>query len=235
MKRKLDDRLLAVADCVEKGAFLADIGTDHAYLPIYLMEEGKIAGAVASDIHKGPLERADINIREAGLSDRIATKLTDGLRGIEEFPVTDVAIAGMGGLMIAGILDAAPFVKERGTRLILQPMQHIPELREYLGKNGYTVTREAGAIADGKIYQIICVVYTGVTEEYTEMELLLGKYNMAHKNENASFFRALCRRHLDVIGDKIRGMEKGGYDAAHEKALYASIEAEMNGVSDISV
>lgn len=227
MKRKLDDRLLAVADCVSEGAFLADIGTDHAYLPIYLMEEGKIIGAVASDIHKGPLMRADVNIREAALSDKIATKLTDGLRGIEEYPVTDIAIAGMGGLMIAGILDAAPFVKERGTKLILQPMQHIPELREHLAKNGYSVTKETGAIADGKIYQIICVIYTGKTESYTETEFLLGKYNIAHKAENADFFRALCNRHLDMLADKIRGMEKGGCDASHEKALFEAIEKEI--------
>ncbi len=226
MKRKLDDRLLAVAGCVSEGAYLADIGTDHAYLPIYLMEEGKIIGAVASDIHKGPLERADINIREASLSNKIATKLTDGLRGIEDYPVTDVAIAGMGGMMIAGILEAAPFVKERGTKLILQPMQHIPELREYLAKNGYSVTKETGAIADGKIYQIICVVYTGKTETYTETELLLGKYNITHKAENADFFRALCNRHLDMLADKIRGMEKGGCDASHEKALWDAIKKE---------
>ena len=230
MKRKLDDRLLSVAGCVTDGAFLADIGTDHAYLPIYLMEEGRIRGAVASDIHKGPLERADINIREAGLSDRIATKLTDGLRGIEEYPVTDVAIAGMGGLMIIGILEAAPFVKERGTKLILQPMQHIPELRTYLSQNGYTVTKETGAIADGKIYQIICAVYTGQNEDYTEAELLLGKYNIAHKRENAEFFRALCERHMDVLADKIRGMEKGGHSASREKALFSAIETELQGL-----
>ena len=227
MKRKLDDRLLAVADCVSDGAYLADVGTDHAYLPIYLLEEGRIVGAVASDIHKGPLERADINIREAALSEKIKTKLTDGLQGLADEPLTDIAIAGMGGLMIIGILEAAPFVKERATKLILQPMQHIPELRDYLGKNGFSVTRETGAAAEGKLYQVICAVYTGKTEAYTEKERLLGKYFLAHKEEDPDFFRAYCKRHLDILSDKIKGMEKGGCDASHEKALFASIQEEM--------
>ena len=122
---KLDDRLLAVAACVPKGAYLADVGTDHAYLPIYLAEQGKLSGAVASDIHKGPLESAKKNISENGFSSLIATVLTDGLQGLEIYPVTDIAIAGMGGLMIAGILEKAAFLRERRPRLILQPMQHI--------------------------------------------------------------------------------------------------------------
>ena len=106
-KTKLDARLLAVASMVRKGAYLADVGTDHAYLPVYLAEENIIAGAVASDIHKGPLESADKNIREAGFSDKIQTLLTDGLQGVEKYPVTDIAIAGMGGLMIRNILEKA--------------------------------------------------------------------------------------------------------------------------------
>ena len=104
-KTKIDARLLAVASLVSDGAYLADVGTDHAYLPIYLAEQGKISRAVASDIHKGPLESAEKNIREAGFSDRIHTVLTDGLQGLEPYPVTDIVIAGMGGLMIKGILE----------------------------------------------------------------------------------------------------------------------------------
>ena len=79
-KTKIDARLLAVADLVSDGAYLADVGTDHAYLPLYLAELGKLSGAVASDIHKGPLESAEKNIREAGFSDLICTVLTDGLQ-----------------------------------------------------------------------------------------------------------------------------------------------------------
>lgn len=226
---KLDDRLLAVAACVPQGAYLADVGTDHAYLPLYLAEKGILSGAVASDIHKGPLESADKNIREAGYASLIDTVLTDGLQGLEGYPITDIAIAGMGGLMIAGILEKAPFLRERHPRLILQPMQHIPDLRRYLGENGFAITKETQATAEGKFYQIICAVYDGTVRTYTETELLLGRYNMEHKNENRENFRRLCQRQLDVFREKIKGLEKGGYSAEKEKQIYISIENEMKG------
>ena len=226
---KLDDRLLAVAACVPQGAYLADVGTDHAYLPLYLAEKGILSGAVASDIHKGPLESADKNIREAGYASLIDTVLTDGLQGLEGYPITDIAIAGMGGLMIAGILEKAPFLRERRPRLILQPMQHIPDLRRYLGENGFAITKETQATAEGKFYQIICAVYDGTVRTYTETELLLGRYNMEHKNENRENFRRLCQRQLDVFREKIKGLEKGGYSAEKEKQIYISIENEMKG------
>ena len=226
---KLDERLLAVASCVPDGAYLADVGTDHGYLPIYLAEKGVISGAVASDIHKAPLESADKNIRENGFTGMIHTVLTDGLQGLESYPITDIAIAGMGGLMIKGILEKAPFVRERRPRLILQPMQHIPDLRRYLYENGFAVEKETQATADGKFYQIICAVYDGTVREYTETDLLIGKYNIEHKNENTENFRRLCQRQTDVLREKIKGLEKGGYDAQNEKALYAEIEALMKG------
>ena len=224
---KLDARLLAVAELVTEGAYLADIGTDHAYLPLYLAEKGLLSGAVASDIHKGPLESAKKNIREAGFSTLIHTLLTDGLQGIESYPVTDIAIAGMGGLMIAGILEKAPFLRERRPRLVLQPMQHIPELRKYLGENGFQITKETQATADGKFYQIICAVWDGTPRQYTDVELLLGKYNIEHKEKSPERFRTLCNRQLDILNEKIKGLEKGGYSAEFQKALHAAIAAEL--------
>ena len=227
-KTKIDARLLAVADLVSDGAYLADVGTDHAYLPLYLAELGKLSGAVASDIHKGPLESAEKNIREAGFSDLICTVLTDGLQGLEPYPVTDVAIAGMGGLMIKGILEKAPAFKERPVKFILQPMQHIPDLRRYLGENGFTIEKETQATADGKFYQIICAIYTGISKDYTEIDLLLGHYNIEHKAENIENFRRLCDRHTDILREKIKGLEKGGYDTQKEKMIYEKI-IELKG------
>lgn len=226
-KTKLDARLLAVASLVRKGAYLADVGTDHAYLPVYLAECNVISGAVASDIHKGPLESADKNISEAGFSDKIQTLLTDGLQGIEKYPVTDIAIAGMGGLMIRNILEKAQFLrKENSPRLILQPMQHIPELRRYLGENGFAIIQETQALAEGKFYQIFLAVYDGEVREYTETELLIGRYNIEHKCENKENFLRLCERQTDVLREKIKGLEKGGRSAEKERSLYTAIENE---------
>ena len=226
-KLKIDARLSAVAELVSDGAYLADVGTDHAYLPIYLAEQGKLSGAVASDIHKGPLESAEKNIREAGFSDLIHTVLTDGLQGLEPYHVTDVVIAGMGGLMIKGILEKATAFKEKSPNFILQPMQHIPELRRYLGENGFSIRKETQATAEGKFYQIILCVYDGTVKTETELELLLGTYNILHKKENKENFRRLCERQTDVLREKIKGLEKGGYSAEKERALYTAIENEL--------
>ncbi len=225
MKIKLDNRLLAVASCIPRGAYLADVGTDHAYLPIYLAEEGILSGAVASDIHKGPIESARKNIEEAGFSELIATELTDGLTGIERYPVTDIVIAGMGGLMIAGILERAPFLRERRPRLILQPMQHIPELRRALAAGGFRIEKEAQTVADGKFYQIICAVYDGIPRTLTELEAVIGAYNITHRSENKESFGLLCRRQLDVLDERVRGMERGGHDATAPRALMHEIKA----------
>ena len=226
-KMKLDARLLAVASLVRKDAYLADVGTDHAYLPVYLAENGIISNAIASDIHKGPLESADKTIREMGLSHQIQTLLTDGLQGIEDYPVTDIVIAGMGGLMIRNILEKAPFLRtNQNVHLILQPMQHIPELRRYLAENGFAIKEEKQALADGKFYQIILAVYDGIVRQYTEAELLIGKYNVEHKHENKENFVRLCERQTEVLQEKISGLEKGGRSAEKERALCAAIEKE---------
>ncbi len=223
---KLDNRLLTVASLIPEGAYLSDVGTDHAYLPVYLAEQNKLIGAVASDIHKGPLDSAKKNIAAAGFSHLIHTELCNGLRGIEAYPVTHIAICGMGGQMIMDILENAPFVRERKPTLILQPMQHIPELRIYLAQNGYRIEKEVQTTAEGKFYQILCAVYDGVLYELSELSSLLGAYNLAHKAENRENFNLLCQKHLDILGERIRGMEKGGKDAVHEKALYRAIETE---------
>lgn len=231
-KMKLDARLLAVASLVRKGAYLADVGTDHAYLPVHLAECGTISNAIASDIHKGPLDSADKNIREAGFSDKIRTLLADGLQGIEKYPVTDIVIAGMGGLMIRNILEKAQFLRNKDREkeplhLILQPMQHIPELRRYLAENGFSIKEEKQALADGKFYQIILAVYDGEVREYTELELLIGKYNIEHKQENKENFLRLCARQTEVLQEKISGLEKGGRSAEKERSLYKAIEENL--------
>jgi len=228
MKTTLDARLSAVASLVRDGAYLADIGTDHAYIPIYLAENGKISHAVASDIREGPLMRAEKNICAAGLSDRIETVLTDGLSGFEQYPLTDVVIAGMGGLMIAAILDAADFLKRTKPRLILQPMQHIPELRRYLSK-GWQVEKESIVGEGGKLYQILCVRYDGKKRNLSDIELLLGSYTLAHKRETP-LFTALCERQIAVLNEKITGLEKGGHDASPEKEMLLAIRTELETI-----
>ena len=158
MKTKLDNRLLAVASCVEKGAYLADIGTDHAYLPIHLLREGIISGAVACDINAGPIESARMHIAAAGYSDRIDTLLTDGLYGVEPYAPDDILIFGMGGDLIVKILSEAPWIKNERIGLILQPMSRVSTLRQWLCENGFLITGESiGQVASQTMESIYAI------------------------------------------------------------------------------
>ncbi len=171
----LDGRLLSVGKFVRQGAEFADIGTDHAYLPIYLLSVGRIRSAVASDINEGPLCSARANAREMGVFDRISFVLTDGARGLEGFGLTDVAIAGMGGELIADIIEASPFLKDEKIRLILQPMSKQAHLRRYLAESGFETVMEEYSSSAGKFYVTMCVEYTGTPREIDEYEAEFGK------------------------------------------------------------
>lgn len=154
---ELTPRLRMVADMIPVGARLADVGTDHAYLPAALMLEGKLNAAVAADLRQGPLSRAKETVRECGLNGRIAFRLCDGLSGIRADEVDAVSIAGMGGETIAMILSAAPWTREQGTVLVLQPMSSMEELRIWLQKNGYAIMEERLAREGDTIYTALRV------------------------------------------------------------------------------
>jgi len=166
MPIKLTPRLMTAVPFVRQGRLTVDIGTDHAYLPIYLCEtkrltpvtagNGEVLCAIAADINRGPVERADEHIAAAGLTHRIRTVRTDGLSGLEVYDPDDVIIFGMGGELIASILAAAPWVCVPGKRLILQPMTHAEKLRGYLLSAGYAIVGETLSQEGERIYQTIC-------------------------------------------------------------------------------
>ncbi|MBE7037144.1 MAG: SAM-dependent methyltransferase [Ruminococcaceae bacterium] len=188
-------RLLAIADSVPFGATVADVGTDHGYIPIYLYKEHKIERALAMDLRQGPLSRAEENIDRFGLKDFIKTRLSDGLCALSEGEADTAVIAGMGGLLIAEILEKSPVKLDF---YILQPMTATAELREYLAQNDYEITDERLAKEDNKIYTVMTVkhgkmtvldpVYYQVGEKLIEnrdpllpelLDLLIHKYSEA--------------------------------------------------------
>ena len=226
-KQKLTPRLSAVASLV-RGGFVADVGTDHAFLPIYLIESGKATRALATDIGSGPLARAKENIALHSLNDKIETILTNGLAGLEKYPLDDIVVAGMGGLNIIEILSAADFIRERKTHLILQPMQNVTELRRYLADAGFSVDREKLAIDDGKIYQMMSASFDGKTHSLTPVEELLGAYNIEHKNEQPREFSALCERQLSSLDARINGLKTARRDATRESEIRKIIEKERS-------
>ena len=161
----LDKRLSAVAALVRPGSRVADIGTDHAYLPVHLVEAGICPSAIASDIGAGPLEAARRTVEAAGLTAQISCRLGNGLATVAPDEVEDIAIAGMGGETIAAILGAAPWVKEARLRLILQPMTHAEDLRRWLLQIGFSVLEEH-LIRDGRhLYPVLAAEHTGTPVE----------------------------------------------------------------------
>ena len=146
-------RLYAIASMVPQGAFFADVGTDHAYLPIYLAENNLIFHAVAADINRGPLLRAKGNIKKYNLEEKIDTCLSDGFEELDGNSFDTASIAGMGGILIARILEKAP----RGKLYILQPMRDAHFLRAYLSSNGFELVDEKLAEEGNKIYTVIAV------------------------------------------------------------------------------
>ncbi len=223
---KLSKRLSTAASYVRSGAFVADIGTDHAYLPIYLVSKGIAEKALASDINERPILKARENILKYGLNDKINTEIANGLNNIEKYNPTDIVICGMGGELIAKILDSSSYVKNKNIRLILQPMTSVYELREYLSI-GFSTIAENIVLEDDKLYQVICVEYDGNKHDYTRSELELGKLNIESKGEE---FIYLLNLTIDKKKKRLNGLQVGGYDTSDIEAEILELEKIKNDI-----
>ena len=217
---KISKRLLIASSFAKKGEFIADVGTDHAYLPIYLYTNKIIRGAIVSDINEGPIDRASKNIREFSCENKIIPVLCDGLSKIEEYSPDSVFILGMGGELIANIISNAEWLKKNKTRLIMQAMTHSELLREYLIKNGFEITDEA-IVEDSKIYQITVAEYTGNITDANKLELRFGKINLQRREE--ILLRAM-QREKEILEARLRGKEKAGLDGGDDAELLVMIE-----------
>lgn len=171
---ELSPRLRLAADLVPKGARLADVGTDHAYLPACLLMEGKIPSAIAADLREGPLSRARETAAEYGCGDRMAFRLCDGLSGIRPEETDAVVIAGMGGETIAQILEEAPWVRTRKVPLVLQPMNSLPELRQRLREGEFHILEERLA-REGDTLYVVMRAEAGEEPPMTPAQLWAGR------------------------------------------------------------
>ncbi len=171
---KLNPRLAKIAQLLPLCESLADIGTDHAYIPIYALKNHKAKLAIASDINRGPVKRAEENARAFGLLDKLSLRLGPGLETVKPHEAETIVIAGMGGILIADILENALDTVKTAKTLILQPMTAQRELREYLCSREFTIENEVLVAEEEKIYNIFCVKVGGSTQ-YTPKEMILGR------------------------------------------------------------
>lgn len=225
----LSKRLSEVAKFVRSDSIVADVGTDHAYLPIYLLKTGVAKYAVATDVREGPLVHARDNVDFYNVKDSVSIYRTDGLVGIEAHAPDDIMICGMGGELILRIVTECDYTKKEGVRLLLQPQSSFAEMRCGLCEAGYAVIDES-LVRDGHmIYQVAVFEYTGEISNLTPAEALLGPKNI---EKGGALFDEYASIHLRKLKRKIASKGGAGYDVFSDIVLASEIEKLLGGKRD---
>lgn len=210
-KLELSPRLQLLADWVPSGVRIADIGTDHAFLPVWLVLHGKVVSAIASDLREGPLARGGETAREHGVAHLVEMRLCNGLTGIAPEEADVVIIAGMGGENIAQILSAAPWTADGAHIMLLQPMSKTEVLRSFLVHNGYEITREKLVMDRGTVYPVMEV--TAGHMELSQGQLHAGVKLLHDPLQDRALIDKIIR-HQAVVA----GLNRTGRVADQEKA-----------------
>ena len=220
----LTPRLAAVAALVPQGARLADIGTDHAYLPIHLIQTGRILSAIACDLREGPLARGRAAAQDWGVNG-ISFRCCDGLAGLAPDEADSVVIAGMGGETIIKILEDVSWSKREGLHVLLQPMSGVPELRQWLIAAGYRIAREVLVREDARFY-LIFSVFSGEDAPYTPAELEAGRqWRSMDAPLRADYLADLIRRRRRALMGMSQGAAVPAAQLEATAALLTALEA----------
>ena len=226
-EKGLNLRLMSAVGFVRQGAVFADIGTDHAYLPLFLLSEGRIERAVLADINEGPLESARRNAEATPYADKVELCLTDGAAALQGKGITDYAICGMGGELIAQIIERAPHLRDESLNLILQPMSRQSVLRRYLASRGFSITAECYSEDSGKLYVCMQVKFVGERREISDAEAEFGWKTTEIVNKNLQ--REYIKQKKQSLTRAAYGKRLGGEDTSAEEALIAAAEELIRG------
>lgn len=199
----MSNRLELIASFVQDGIGIADVGTDHGYIPVMLRKRGYSGNIIATDINQGPLDKAKQSLKEADCEDSIELILCDGLDGCESEKIDTIIIAGMGGDTITGILDRAEWIFREDIKLIFQPVTKPEILRYWLVNNDFKITSEAQVEENGTIYQIICAV-PGRDCRYKDSELFIGRYELV---KDSWYFNAMLDKHIKRFDSAVKGLK----------------------------
>ena len=204
----LSERLLKAADLVPVCDTFLDVGTDHAYLPVYLIKNGICKKAIASDLRKGPLESAEKTARMYGVLNETDLRLGSGFETVKKGEAQAAVVAGMGGILIAELIKTSEDVVRSLDTLILQPMTAVFELRKFLYENDFSITEEHLVKEDEKLYHIF-KVSSGKDIPMTEAELFMGKKLLENRDK---YFHEYTNRQFDKIIKQIDGLLKSERD-----------------------
>ena len=220
-------RLNRLAGLVTEGSRLADVGTDHGYVPLCLCREKKIPSAIAMDINERPLKQAKSHIAEAGLENYIETRLSDGLHELKCGEADTVLIAGMGGALMVRILTEGTQALLGVRELVLQPQSEIGEVRRWLGGRGWHIIKEDILLDEGKYYPMFKVV-PGEMGNYTEAEYRFGKLEIQESPEVLADF---LKKRLAVNRQIEAGLPENGEKRI--AARRAEVAAEMGLLTEV--
>ncbi|MPM53107.1 hypothetical protein SDC9_99871 [bioreactor metagenome] len=224
----LTPRLRCVASLVPREARLADVGTDHGYLPVLLLREGRIRSAIAADLRSGPLDRARQTALRYGLEDAISFRLCDGLSGIQAHEADTIVIAGMGGETIAGILEHCPWADGGAHLFLLQPMSSLPDLRVRLGALGFCILREV-LVSEGKKYYVVLAVQAGPMPPLTLGEQWAGRQTPGMVQPLRGAYLTQLLERLDRA---LAGMVRGDAASAPELARLRETGRQLSDMKE---
>jgi len=210
---KLTPRLKTIADLVPKGTIVGDVGSDHGYVPIYLVENNICSRAIASDINEGPTENARQAVYEAGLTDVIDVRLGGGLEPYEVGEIETVIIAGMGGLLIKDILLERPEMTKSIKTFVLQPMVAQDELRAWLCQNGFTIIEERLSQEAHRMYEILVVEHGQMTID----DPLNYEIGVKLLKENDPLSQVFIDKKIKKVRGIISGLEASNKEESKEK------------------
>ncbi len=228
LKIPVSKRLLACAEFVNPGARVADIGTDHGYLGIYLLKQGIASYVAASDLREKPLQKARENAGRFGTAEQMEFHCSDGLAAIDPEKIDTIVCAGMGGDCIRLILEAATWIRHHAYRLILQPQSSGQDLRRWLAEQGFSILRETLVEDGGFLYTVLEAQFSGTPycltpgQQYVTPQLLAS---------GSPLLSRYLDRLIPSMEKTVAGLKKGGGDP-EKLAYYAAAKEEIEKMRD---
>ena len=224
----LSERMLMAARMVRKGSSVADIGTDHAYLPAYLILNGISPKALACDVRKGPLENAGKTVEHYGIEKEITLRLSDGFDEIEPFEADDFIMCGMGGTLMEQLVSRTYWLKDKRKRIIVQPQSHAEDIRRFFVENGFEILFEDACIDSGKLYCAMAAEYTGEITVKPLSYIYSGELSNCQKKEAKLFLENInSRLKKKLEAEKVHGCAE---NAEYLEKVTAELEETINGM-----
>ena len=222
----LSERMLMAAKMVRRGNAVADIGTDHAYLPAWLVLNGISPKALACDVRKGPLENAAKTVEQYGIEEKITLRLSDGFDEIEPFEAQDFIMCGMGGTLMEELVSRTYWLKDKSKRIIVQPQSHPEDIRRFFVENGFEILFEDACTDAGKLYCAIAAEYTGNIIEKPLSYIYTGELPKCKKPDAKKYLEnILSRLKTKFDAEKIHGTAER---AEYLEKIIAETEVTIN-------